>query len=949
MLEADPECFIVAGSVSCLWEPSFFWTDACFKKGILESGISGWTVHPYGFKTPEEHAAGYARVREIFADNGVPDDFPLLNSERGFSLEKLDEGWSGGLEENAPHYQAWHLVRQYMIDLMYDVRLTIWYEWSAREFGLIYSQEKRPAYYACVHMVDELSGYSFRERLSTTSDRDYMLMFKNDMGDRKIVAWTSPPPGGTPEEAVAHTVEIPQDVKTTVSACDLYGEQSTFEIIDDRIVVELTGAPKYISLPEPGHNASLSAITWPDAPESILQDPEWKHDTIPGFSPGRKDYVITLPEETDKVPALQVFPQDINAQVNINRAKTTDGPLPDRTTTIEVTAQDDTTLLTYSIVLKKKIPDPAVYSYDYLINNSMLTIRGVLTGTTVQDFFTGIVKTEDNLVMRVISGKNGMERASDDFMINQDTLEIISANTSDTTKYAVSVSDTGLNDDATLLSNEYNIEITGGNGTISGFPYGTKIRTVLEHVVIPPTATLNVIDENDQPIPLKMLNFDTVYVPTLASHLIHFEVIAQDMKTKILYQLNPTTSGRDAYVWSNLLEVNQQAHLISSIPKRLTVFSLLKQLWASQGATVKAVDQRGRVQTRVPASSVYQVVVTSRDGTNEKTYYLQFLGEEGVHAYVLSELFTVNQGKKEIYGITDSLTVEALMDSITPAPMSVLGVFDENGYEKLSGMLEPGKDKLVVISGNGEKVIQYDLLTAPMHLVRFQVSYGSSPVEDALIILPGDTLTTDIQGAANILLPDGRYEYYTSKENYSASGTITVAGADLTVDITLKEITHILTITVTDGMNPIKSAIVEIAGRYLLTNASGQASLAVAGGTYDYTVSAGGYQDIKGSVSISDSDKELTVTMMTVSACFQENKGISIYPNPSSGIIIIDRTGKIGIMDVRITGISGKLIFTNHYGPSSQNTIDMGNADPGIYFIQVQIEKDVINNKLIIN
>lgn len=50
MIAADPDCFVVAGSISNYWDPSYRWTESCFKGGILNSGIKGWSVHPYGVK-----------------------------------------------------------------------------------------------------------------------------------------------------------------------------------------------------------------------------------------------------------------------------------------------------------------------------------------------------------------------------------------------------------------------------------------------------------------------------------------------------------------------------------------------------------------------------------------------------------------------------------------------------------------------------------------------------------------------------------------------------------------------------------------------------------------------------------------------------------------------------------------------------------------------------------
>lgn len=248
MLEKDPDCFVMAGSVSNFWEPSYYWTNACFDLGIGESGIRGWSVHPYGVKTPEEYAIGYKRTREIFVKHNIPEDFPMLNSERGFSLEKLDEGWSGGDVSKAQEYQAWNFVRQYLVDQLYNIRFSVWYEWDADKFGIVNGNEKRPSYYACKNMVNELSGYSFKKRLETESDLDYLLLFENGSGNKKIVAWTAPPAGESPDKFETHSVEIPLKIKEKVIARDIYGDKISLEKQNNRIQVVLTGSPVYITL-----------------------------------------------------------------------------------------------------------------------------------------------------------------------------------------------------------------------------------------------------------------------------------------------------------------------------------------------------------------------------------------------------------------------------------------------------------------------------------------------------------------------------------------------------------------------------------------------------------------------------------------------------------------------------------------------------------------------------
>src|SRR5690606_34757278 len=104
----DPGAFIMAGSVSNYWQPSYEWTEACFKKGILQSGIRGWSVHPYGVKSPEEFAIGHGKTRALLKQYGAP-DMPMINTERGFAIKKPQgqleqEGWSGGELERLRDY-----------------------------------------------------------------------------------------------------------------------------------------------------------------------------------------------------------------------------------------------------------------------------------------------------------------------------------------------------------------------------------------------------------------------------------------------------------------------------------------------------------------------------------------------------------------------------------------------------------------------------------------------------------------------------------------------------------------------------------------------------------------------------------------------------------------------------------------------------------------------------
>jgi hypothetical protein len=247
MREADPGCFVMAGSVSCLWSESYVWIDACFQHGIRDAGISAWSVHPYSSKSPEENIPKFAEVRSIQAKHGVT-GLPLLNSERGYPIRKA-EGWAGGPDSLAPEFQAWHLVRQHLVDLLCDLRTTVWYEWSGDDFGIAPPGGKpRPALLAAKVLAEQLDGYALSRRLPLESPADFALLFEKASGEQKVVAWTSPPDGQPPDKAVPHPIDLAVAGAGPFGVCDLYGKTATVAAKGGHITVTLAGAPQYITL-----------------------------------------------------------------------------------------------------------------------------------------------------------------------------------------------------------------------------------------------------------------------------------------------------------------------------------------------------------------------------------------------------------------------------------------------------------------------------------------------------------------------------------------------------------------------------------------------------------------------------------------------------------------------------------------------------------------------------
>ncbi len=266
MKQADPDCTIVAGSVSCLWSESYKWTEFCFEKGILQTGIDGWSVHPYSVIRPEDYPTDYDIVRDMMVKNGGSKDFPILNTERGFPITKA-EGFAGGDPQMIAQYQAWNLVRQYLMDVYAGLKVSNWYEWSGhdgdgRGFGIDNDGKLNLAGQAYKVVLGQLNGYTLDKRLETKSDLDYILSFTGPGGAQKLVAWTTPPPeisaltppsshnphNSGPDKAVPHDIDLPVTASGSLNLVQIDGTASSVQVNNGSVTLSLTGAPQYLTV-----------------------------------------------------------------------------------------------------------------------------------------------------------------------------------------------------------------------------------------------------------------------------------------------------------------------------------------------------------------------------------------------------------------------------------------------------------------------------------------------------------------------------------------------------------------------------------------------------------------------------------------------------------------------------------------------------------------------------
>jgi len=360
-------------------------------------------------------------------------------------------------------------------------------------------------------------------------------------------------------------------------------------------------------------------------------------------------------------------------------------------------------------------------SEGYSMNES---IKGPVTGTTAGDFLAGIIKANEKQILTLKATADGSELPGDAVLSLNDTLVVMSADSSNTSKYVIEVSDGGLSSDALLTSSKYTVEVQSqpksanesaeaGAGTVTGFEYGTSLKTIVANITAPAGASYDLIDGAGAYVPLKMMNYDTTYVNVTVNSNIYIEVTAEDGVTKIRYQLIPDVSEKDAFITSSVYSVVQKEVLIHYVPRGTDVRSFLSNLVPSSGASIVLVDKFGMERIDGYVADDDKVAVTSSNGEVTRVYFISMLAEKYVPettylAYILSARYSVDQVDYKVSGVNGATTIADFYSKITPSMGASAVVVDKDGNEKTSGDIE-SSDMVKVTSLDGKVVVTYTI------------------------------------------------------------------------------------------------------------------------------------------------------------------------------------------------------------------------------------------------
>ena len=440
-----------------------------------------------------------------------------------------------------------------------------------------------------------------------------------------------------------------------------------------------------------------------------------------------------------------------------------------------------------------------ITSGKYLVSPGYMDedIRGVVTGTTADQFLGNIDKMDPGQSLWVISGGDTLQ--GNDVIRDGDILRVASADEKNITDYALTVKYEGLSSNALLTSNQFVIEAAGESGTIRGFEYGSTLRTIRNAVTVPEGATLTIVDEQDGYVPLQQSYFDH-YVDVVATDQIFFEVVAENGETRILYRLLPDSAPSDAYVYSDVYWVDQDLHQVRLVPRGTSVAGLIGNLTPSAGATMQVIDKNLMERQQGKLMQDDRLLVVSEDQQSSRTYFLSLSGEDSFYAWLASNIYDVDQSAKKVTVKReegDPVTYYEFLNGVSIPPFATLNVTDEHGHDKNgSDEVETG-DILVVTSGDGLAVTGYAVDV--IYLSAYTLTYTASG-DGTLLGESNQRVLHGLHGKAVSAMPDYGYQLagWSDGETTNPRTDLYVTG-DITVEAEFEK--AIYTLSYSPGEN----------------------------------------------------------------------------------------------------------------------------------------------------
>ena len=242
---------------------------------------------------------------------------------------------------------------------------------------------------------------------------------------------------------------------------------------------------------------------------------------------------------------------------------------------------------------------------------------------------------------------------------------------------------------------------------------------------------------------------------------------------------------------------------------------------------------------------------------------------------------------------------------------------------------------------NGNEL--YKLYIGGYYDVTFTVTDGTNPIEGATVTLTGyEAATTNASGIATIsnVTVATDLAYTVSFDGYdSYNSTVTILDQNVSENVALDLTTYDVTFTVTDGTNALQGATVTLTGyNAVSSDASGVATVSgvVPATDIAYTVSLTDYDDVNGTVTVTDANVNENVTMQIQTGIEDiTQEFVKVYPIPTNGKITIE-TEEINA-SYTIYDVCGKVVEKMAI-TETLTRVDLSAYNKGIYLIEITSE-----------
>lgn len=187
-----------------------------------------------------------------------------------------------------------------------------------------------------------------------------------------------------------------------------------------------------------------------------------------------------------------------------------------------------------------------------------------------------------------------------------------------------------------------------------------------------------------------------------------------------------------------------------------------------------------------------------------------------------------------------------------------------------------------------------------------------------------ESLTTNANGAASVMLPPNSYNFTATLEGYKVyAGNVTVVYGNNTVNIVLETL-YTVTFTVE---NMIAGSEIQINQETLIPNEDGIATIELPNGEYPFTLTAPEYPTFNGTVTVDGEDVEVFISTGIHNPLIS---ALKVYPNPVVDRLILEG---VKIDAAEVFSITGQLLLQIK---QVNGFIDLSSLNKGVYLIRVK-------------